>query len=222
MNEIPCTDAHTHCLPEDPSILACVNLPFETEKLPAEGKNYLFSLGIHPAESLKENGFALLRKSVQRFPSLSAIGECGLDKNVPVAMEKQKALFLRQAELAEELKKPLIVHCVKAWDILYDCAKRFPAKGRKWLIHSFRGNFSLAQELVRHSFTLSLAPPLIRTMPERAAQMRELPFLLETDDAQEDLKELFVLAAKSCKIPGEELKKRVRTLFGAFFQLDTL
>ena len=43
-------------------------------------------------------------------PQVLAVGEAGLDRLVQVPMKLQEAVFARQAELAGEAGKPLIVH----------------------------------------------------------------------------------------------------------------
>ncbi|MBO5760569.1 MAG: TatD family hydrolase [Lentisphaeria bacterium] len=218
---VPFVDTHTHHLPEKgENIFSCIDLsssvffPMENEE-----KNFLFSLGIHPART-EQSSIKDLHILLEKHSSFAAIGECGIDKSIPVDMEKQKELFLQQAFLAEELQKPLIIHCVRAWDILYECAKKFPVKGRRWLIHSFRGSLTLAEDLLRHNFTLSLAPQMVKNMPERVKKMRQYPFLLETDDTKEELALLYSTASTLCHISMEGLKERNWELFCDFFRFS--
>ena len=51
--------------------------------------------------------------------------------------QKQKQEFIKQVDLACELKLPLIIHCRVAFDDVYDILKD---KNTKGVIHSFTGN----------------------------------------------------------------------------------
>lgn len=218
--ESPFMDAHTHHLPQKgKNIFACLDLSNGSFPHREEVKDHIFSLGIHPADTGKKS-IQDLYKKMELFPDFAAIGECGLDKYIPADPEKQKELFLQQAFLAQELQKPLIIHCVKAWDILYQCAKKFPEKNRRWLIHSFRGDPALARDLLQHNFTLSFAPQMVKNMPERVKEMRETPFLLETDDSKEDIIFLYSQASRYCCMDIEELKEKNRQYFCNFFQIS--
>ncbi|MBR2364894.1 MAG: TatD family hydrolase [Lentisphaeria bacterium] len=216
--EIPFTDAHTHHLPAKGNILSCTDLSRSSlSDFPAD-KIFPVSFGIHPAETETGKWESLCEK-IRRYPDFAAVGECGMDRNIPIDMEKQKMLFLRQCSLAADLGKPVIIHCVKAWDILYGCAKRFPAKKRRWLIHSFRGDIALAKDLLRHNFTLSLAPQMILHAPGRAEKFQSCPFLLETDDSKENITILHQKMAAYCKMNVERLKEKTYHLFHEFFYI---
>ena len=107
-------NAHTHSVPEDSGQLALLNLnPGSPAPLPAKNKNILFSCGIHPADtasfSLRE-----LRETLARIPC-SAIGECGLDAQLPIPAEQQEETFRAQILLSEELRLPMVIHCVRKY-----------------------------------------------------------------------------------------------------------
>ena len=216
--ELPFVDAHTHFLPKKGDLLVCADLS-SCEILPElSPKKVLFSTGIHPAKTEVEN-MEHLRRKIEKNPAFSAVGECGMDKYLSIDLSKQKELFLQQALLAYEMERPLVIHCVKAWDLLYECAKKVPQKKeRRWLIHSFRGDLPLAEDLLRHNFTLSLAPQLVKNMPQRVKQMKNLPFLLETDDSEEDMATLYQKVSESCNIKMDELKEKTYSLFCEFYK----
>lgn len=97
-----------------------------------------------------------------RNPKVVAIGECGLDyyriKNEESGIkEKQKEVFIRQIELAQELKKPLIVHCRDAFydliEILDSCFK-IHASHANGVIHFFSGSKEDARKLLDLDFFL--------------------------------------------------------------------
>ena len=70
------------------------------------------SMGIHPwnISSDWEKQFAIIRANACK-ENVCAIGECGLDRlKSPASEELQQEVFRAHALLAEEVKKPLIIH----------------------------------------------------------------------------------------------------------------
>ncbi|MEN9524472.1 MAG: hypothetical protein RL536_541 [Candidatus Parcubacteria bacterium] len=71
-------------------------------------------VGIHPVDTNKENAHLEFEsvKGLARHPKVVAIGECGLDyfHSKPEDMARQRELFLRHIELANEAGKPLMLH----------------------------------------------------------------------------------------------------------------
>ena len=99
----------------------------------------------------------LLFQGVARWascPQVVAIGECGLDRLRGAALEEQQRWFVRQAELAESSGRPLIVHCVKAFDVLIQLHRCLSPRAQ-WVVHGFRGKPQLAQMLLRAGMHLS-------------------------------------------------------------------
>ena len=84
-----------------------------------------FSAGIHPKD-IDENNLSLqiewLKESINE--NCFAIGECGLDSMVSATAEVQNKVFLEQINIANELKKPLIIHCVKRFSELIPFRKK--------------------------------------------------------------------------------------------------
>ena len=85
------------------------NLDFN-EKIPES----IFSAGIHPKDILEDFEFQLswLKKTAENKKCV-AIGECGLDRLADKNLQIQKEVFTRQIYLANDLQKPLIIHCVR-------------------------------------------------------------------------------------------------------------
>ena len=90
-----------------------------------EGQNVFYSVGVHPMKlnELGESVFVGIEDTV-RIKKVIAIGECGLDRRSPICMKTQEEILEVQVRLAEELCKPLIIHCVKAYSELIAVRKR--------------------------------------------------------------------------------------------------
>ena len=78
-----------------------------------EQYDYIYgAIGVHPSETgdLTEESYSWLKEQCQKEKCL-AVGEIGLDYYWPEPdHETQKKWFLRQLELAREIKKPVIIH----------------------------------------------------------------------------------------------------------------
>lgn len=96
------------------------------------------ALGIHPSETaeLDETAFAWLKEQCAH-PKCVAVGEIGLDYHWPEPeRELQKEWFIRQLEMAEELKKPIVIHSRDAAEDTIDILKGY--KGQSGgVIHCF-------------------------------------------------------------------------------------
>ena len=69
--------------------------------------------GIHPHEARHSSPEALdrVREVAESQPRIRAIGECGLDFHYDHSpRETQRAVFRAQLDLAEELRRPVVVH----------------------------------------------------------------------------------------------------------------
>ena len=119
-----------------------------------------FSVGIHPwfLNDFEAQWNALIPLA-QHF-NCWAIGECGLDKNVTSPLLLQQEIFLRHIELAESLELPLIIHCVKAYAEVIQLRKRTRSQ-QLWILHGFRKNLKVAQELITHDIAISFGTPLL-------------------------------------------------------------
>lgn len=115
-----------------------------------------YSVGIHPWNTtggVDEDVFPVLFEKALG-DNVVAIGECGLDalRGAPLAVQEE--VFRRHVALSEEVGKPVIIHCVKAFDRIIALRKELKPRQR-WIIHGFRGKPQLAADLLRHGFDLS-------------------------------------------------------------------
>lgn len=133
--------------------------------------NVYVSIGLHPwkaalAEThhLFDDSGAFTQtasealRSLLQHPRVVLMGEMGLDKLCDAPFDKQLLLFEQQLMLAADLKKPVILHVVKAMDEVLALHRRFSSQIPAWIIHGFRGNAQQAQQYLRHGFYLSFGP----------------------------------------------------------------
>lgn len=100
-------------------------------------------------------------------PQFVAIGECGLDSHSSTPPDLQLKAFRAALQVADELHKPVIIHCVKCWNQVISEVKGHEGP---FIIHGFRKGPVLARQLLDAGFSLSLGlhyhPEVIKIIPE--------------------------------------------------------
>lgn len=130
--------------------------PDEFVNLPPQGDNVHFSCGVHPWYSDIEADQLDLLESIASSPLIVAVGEAGIDKVKGPDLAIQVDVFRRQIELAISLGKPIIIHCVKAWDELISLYKEYNTASIPWIIHGYRGNAEQTKQLSKIGFKFSI------------------------------------------------------------------
>ena len=166
-------DAHTHQADSHIGVISVEPDRFD----PRPGLYY--SVGIHPwsTSTVGDDDFRLL-EAAARHPQVVAIGECGIDRLRGADVERQRIIFERHIALSEQLRKPLIVHEVKASDIVLALhAQLRPAC--RWMRHGARFGVRQAEQYIRHGIYLGFGAnrneQTLQSVPRRL-------ILLETDD----------------------------------------
>jgi TatD DNase family protein len=200
---------HTHILRENGNEISIVNL-FPTDDLEniLLGKHRFFSIGLHPWHINAGNCDNLLERieKFSRSGNIKAIGECGLDRKSATQMDLQKKIFSRHIEIAESAKKPLIIHCVRAYPEIIEIRTQMKAKS-PWIVHGFNSNTHTARQLLKHGIFISFGPSLLDSSRLQSIAM-ELPpgsFFLETDDKNLDIAQIYSKTAECKKMEASEL-----------------
>lgn len=184
-----------------------------------------FSLGIHPWFIERQDWQSALQilVDVGRNPNLLAVGECGLDKCIATPMNLQIEVFIRQIELAERFGKPLIIHCVKAFNELMQLKKSRKAVSA-WIVHGFNANPLLAAQLTKHDCYLSFGVALLNSSSHAGRALTETPtdrLFLETDAAKDvSISEIYAAAAKILGLDAATLRQQILSNFKRVFLND--
>ena len=208
---------HTHKFSNNPNVLEIFN------QYPQEFDSTIpfYSIGIHPwyiNESRLEADLKIIEEKLQ-LKNCLALGECGLDKRIEISMEIQTQVFEKQLALAIKYKKPVILHCVSAYQEIIEIKKRLQVEV-PMIIHGFSKNSTIAKSLLDNGFYLSFGKYLLRN-PELESVFKSVPndrFFLETDTIEETLEEVYQLAAKYKNIEIENLKKIINSNFHHVFK----
>lgn len=212
---------HTHKL-EGIREWAIKNLYEDFNKIPKEG---VFSMGLHPwyISPNWPREFDELAKYA-KDKKVVAIGECGLDKICDVELALQHEVFTKQVELASHLKKPLIIHCVRAFEEILHILKYSKSKVPV-IFHGFNKSISLAKKIIDQGHWLSFGKALQHAdVQNTIAALPIEKIFLETDDAPISITEVYNLAASALKIERNllsfQIQKNAATVFNRnFFNL---
>jgi TatD DNase family protein len=184
-----------------------------------------YTIGIHPW-FLNENNHKQLISYVDSsayLPDVIAIGEAGFDKLRGPSLDLQREAFEEQVEIAEEHKKPVIIHCVRAWEEILASHKKLDPQ-TPWLIHGFRGNIELARQLLSKGMYISFWFDFV-IRPESTVLLKSLPkdrIFLETDGAGISIKEIYRKVASDLELTIDEMKVIISNNFKNFFNIDSL
>lgn len=202
----PCSNAKdvlsiVNCYPMDNSF----NFPF-------------YSIGIHPwfidEKNIKKH-LNQLRNHLN-FTNCLALGECGLDKKIDISMECQKKVFIAQLLLAEEFKKPVILHCVSAFQEILEIKKVYKIKV-PMLIHGFSKKLELAKSLIQHGFYLSFGKHLLvnNQLEEVLKSVPVSRIFLETDASEISIENIYNKAEEILKVNiQEQIEENFKNIFG--------
>lgn len=207
---------HTHKFSNFSDVIEVVNqYPWEFD---ASVPNY--SIGIHPwyvDENRLETDLEIIKEKLQLTGCL-ALGECGLDKRIEIPLDLQISVFKKQLELVKETQKPIVLHCVAAYDEVIAIKKEMKIEN-PMIIHGFSKNEQVAQTLLKNGFYLSFGKYLLRN-PDLEKVFTFAPenqILLETDTIEESIYQVYEKAASIKGISVEEMKTIVFNNFSTVF-----
>jgi TatD DNase family protein len=212
-------NTHTHSQLYDAKI-ELVN----TEPGALDKPNY-YSYGIHPWHIQPDNFSDKLEELDNKCHEKRclAIGECGLDKLSKVEMSLQEEVFTEQIRIANAVNKPLIIHCVKAFNELINCLNLNDNKVPV-IIHGFNNNENIARVLLDNGCYFSFGKALLGYDSNAAKALRNVGrkrFFLETDDADISIKYIYRKASELLgideEIVSEQLCHNFETVFNFRF-----
>lgn len=187
----------------------------------------LHSLGIHPWSLVAPFEIEIYEKKWRELEAnakrpLLAIGECGLDRarEAIAGIEVQLKVLEWHLDWAQKLKRPVIIHCVKAHSDLLWLLKERPFRGAL-LLHDFSGNQTQAQAFVKFGCFFSFGRRLFNQHSKAIEVLKSIPrdrIFFETDDQQEvDIEAVYRKAQEILGIDSEELEALVEKNLTAFF-----
>ena len=167
---------------------ACIKTSIESVELANKYDFIYAAVGVHPHDvgELDETAIDTLRQLATENKKVVAIGEIGLDyyyDNYP--REVQKEWFIKQIELANELKLPIIIHDRDAHGDTFEIIKKYKSPEIGCVLHCYSGNVELAREYVKMGCYISLSGTVTFKNNKKTKEVaREIPLdrlFIETD-----------------------------------------
>jgi len=208
---------HTHKFTNQSNILELVNqYPQEFDaSIP------FYSIGIHPWYIKGDQidfELEIIEEKLQNKNCL-AVGECGLDKRIEMPLDKQIPVFEKQLLLAEKYKKPVVIHCVVAFQEVIAVKKKLNISV-PMIIHGFSKNIQVAEQLIKEGFYISFGKYLLRN-PDLKSVFQNVPsdrFFLETDTIEEGIEQVYNLVAEYKDLEVKELQSLISSNYKNIFE----
>lgn len=194
-------------------------IDFHTHRPLPAGAYGFDSGGLHPWQCAGDTEARLTRlDAAATRGELQLIGECGLDRCCTTPWSTQTYAFEQQLLLAERHALPVVIHCVRAYNEVLALRLRGVVYGKRrwsqpWILHGFASSSTMAQQLQRAGLLLSFGHALLST---RGAKVREAlrsvgqgAFLLETDEAECTIDEVYAVAADVMGVDVAQVEARV-------------
>lgn len=160
------------------------------------------TVGVHPWHAAECS-----LPSAEVIEAADAVGEIGLDKACGVDFEMQRALFVKQLELAERFEKPVVLHCVRAFEEVMTLLERHTLSAV--LFHGFIGSREQASRAVKKGYYLSFGARTEGSNKTIEA-LRETPLerlFVETDEAETTIEAMYQTIARLRGVEVEELEQ---------------
>lgn len=171
------------------------------------------SAGVHPWEAERA-----CVPAAEAFAGVQAVGEIGLDWARPVDRARQAELLHAQLRLAEQLGKPVVLHCVRAFEPLMQALAGY--RLRAVIFHGFIGSPEQAARALKRGYYLSFGERSLRS-PRTAEVLRTMParrLFLETDESETPIGEIYRQAAALRGTTPEELGETITENYKRIFE----
>lgn len=169
------------------------------------------SAGIHPWHAA--SGFI----DEAAMHSADLIGEIGLDYACKVDRQAQEHLFREQLSIAQRLRKPVVVHCVRAFEPMMKILSKYQL--RAVIFHGFIGSVQQAEQAIKRGYYLSFGEGAFRS-PRTLEAMRTIPLsrlFAETDESQISIEKIYEMIAAERKIEVVELQTQIENNYNEIF-----
>lgn len=178
-------DVHTHFLTGNPNAIFNANSSIDS----------FHSRGIHPW-LVDENRSLEKLKSDLQHPKCIALGEIGLDKVCLSDFKLQRKLFIQQIELSEKYNFPVIIHCVRASNELFEL-KKVIKPTQYWIWHGFN-KATLLKQTIKNNIIPSFGEAILKNegLRNELINLQSNQFLLETDTSSFSIETIYKTVAE--------------------------
>lgn len=182
-----------------------------------------YSAGLHPwyLNALTQESEFEKFKLYSNQKNVLAIGECGLDRLCNTTFPLQEKVFIHQIKWANELAKPIIIHCVRAHRQVLILLKEYN-NHMPVIFHGFNNQIEIAHSLLKAGHFLSFGKSLFTPKMETVFSKIPAEFIfLETDDSDLSIQAIYQQAAKikNCSLEklSAQIQQNAKTVFNSSF-----
>ena len=134
-----------------------------------------------------------------------------------VDRKAQERLFRRHLEIAERLRLPVVIHCVRAFEPTMKILAEYRLAAV--IFHGFIGSAQMAERAVAEGYYLSFGVMTPRS-PKTVAALRSTPdgrLFAETDDSGADIERIYAMIAEIRGTDAESLKRVITENYKRIF-----
>ena len=157
--------------------------------------------GIHPWDAALHE----VSEVESEIAAAEVVGEIGLDILCDVEFERQLSVFREQLSLAERYDKPVILHCVRAFEPMMRVLAEY--RLRAVIFHGFIGSPEQAKRAIERGYFLSFGERTFRSAKTIEA-LRQTPInqiFIETDNNHTPIAEIYEKVANLRGVTVEQL-----------------
>jgi len=121
-------------------------------------ENVFLMMGLHPTH-VKENFEEELKHVEEQIGQrrFYAVGEIGIDLHWDKStLEIQQEAFRKQIKLAKKHKLPIVIHCRKAFDEIFEILEEEKSDDLFGIFHCFTGNLEQAKRALSYNLKLGI------------------------------------------------------------------
>lgn len=182
--------------------------------------NYFVSSGIHPWHISKIDIQSAFENVCQMTMNdyVLAVGECGLDRAIACDFDLQLKIFEQHLLLAIDIQKPVIIHCVRAYELLIPFSRKYNIP---FIIHGFKGNTQEINQLLKQkNIYFSFGKRLLTQFNDQIQLIKTCGanrMFLESDVSNHHIEEIYSKTAQGLRISSIELESNIMHTFAKIF-----
>ena len=205
-------DFHTHKQSAPDGVITVYNqLLHEETHIP----KHFYSAGLHPwhADKLSNADLSRVLDLHGINSNFIALGETGLDKVCKIPTQIQQDIFELQLNKAVILSKPVIIHCVKAWEEMLEITNHYHVP---MILHGYNGSDQLTVKLVKRGFFFSIGPMILNPNTRIGHAIRYIPIssiFCETDESDQPIQSVYNAVCDYLKMKETDFRRIVMENF---------
>ncbi|MFI3301657.1 MAG: TatD family hydrolase [Rikenellaceae bacterium] len=172
---------------------------------PSDDTITVSSYGVHPWYA--DEG--LLPLDCALFEGVDGVGEIGLDYACGADKQTQQRLFEAQLQIAEQLDKIVVIHCVRAYNEVLATLSMYTLQ--RVIFHGFVGSEQLASQILGRGYYLSFGERTFSS-PKTIEALRKTPLsklFVESDQSEVGIQYIYAKVAEILEISEGELAKKI-------------